>query len=95
MDAGPRTIEAFTAAVRSAGTVVWNARWGSSSFRPFAGGTRAIAEAMAERSSAVTVIGGGDSAAAVDKFGLADKMTHVSTAAGPPWNSWRGSRCPA
>jgi phosphoglycerate kinase len=50
---------------------------------------------MAERSSAVTVIGGGDSAAAVDKFGLADKMTHVSTAAGPPWNSWRGSRCPA
>lgn len=81
LDIGPKSAELYRQAVADAATVVWNGPMGVFEMPNFAKGTRAVAEALAE-SSAVTVIGGGDSAAAVEQFGLADKMTHISTGGG-------------
>ena len=93
MDIGPRAAEAYGRIIREAGTVLWNGPMGVFEFPAFAGGTHAVAKAMAE-SSAVTIVGGGDSAAAVEQFGLADRMTHISTGGGASLEFMEGRELP-
>ena len=81
LDIGPKTREKFANALNGAGTVVWNGPMGVSEWENFAAGTIAVARAVAE-SGAISIIGGGDSAAAVEKLGYADRMTHISTGGG-------------
>lgn len=81
MDIGPKTIAAYTEAIKSAKTVVWNGPMGVFEMQKFAVGTKAVAQALAE-ADATTIVGGGDSAAAVEQMGFADKMSHVSTGGG-------------
>lgn len=81
LDIGPETEKLFAEAIKSAETVVWNGPMGVSEWDKFASGTRAVATAVAE-SGAVSIIGGGDSAAAIEKLGFADRMTHISTGGG-------------
>ena len=80
-DIGPKSRELFAAAVKGAKTVIWNGPMGVFENPTLAAGTLAVAQAMAD-SDAVTIIGGGDSAAAVEQMGLGDKMTHISTGGG-------------
>ena len=81
LDIGEKTIALFSEAIKDAGTVVWNGPMGVFEFKNFAVGTSAIAKAVAE-SNAISIIGGGDSAAAVENLGYGDKMTHISTGGG-------------
>ncbi len=81
LDIGPKTQEIFADAVKDAGTVIWNGPMGVSEWEAFASGTVAVATAIAE-SGAISIIGGGDSAAAIQKLGFADKMSHISTGGG-------------
>ena len=81
LDIGPKSVELFSDAIKNAETVVWNGPMGVFEFEAFAVGTKAVAKAVAE-SGAISIIGGGDSAAAVELLGYADKMTHISTGGG-------------
>lgn len=82
LDIGPESIKIFTEAIKEYKTIIWNGPVGFFEIDKFAKGTNAIAEALAENTDAITIIGGGDSAAAVEKAGLSSKMTHVSTGGG-------------
>ena len=93
LDIGPRSQALFTDAVKDAGTVVWNGPMGVSEWANFAAGTNAVANAVAE-SGAISIIGGGDSAAAVEKLGYADKMTHISTGGGASLEFLEGLELP-
>ena len=81
MDIGPKSVEIFSECIKSAKTVVWNGPMGVFEFDTFATGTREVAKAVAE-SGSISIIGGGDSAAAVEQLGFADKITHISTGGG-------------
>jgi phosphoglycerate kinase len=81
VDIGPRTIALYCDAIRQAATVVWNGPLGKFEDEPYSKGTRAVAQALAE-SKAISIVGGGETAEAVEEYGLADKMTHVSTGGG-------------
>jgi phosphoglycerate kinase len=93
LDIGPKTSALFADAIKGSGTVVWNGPMGVSEWDNFAGGTIAVAKAVAN-SGAISIIGGGDSAAAVEKLGFADKMTHISTGGGASLEFLEGLELP-
>ena len=93
LDVGARTAARYAAEIAQAGTVFWNGPMGAFELEPFAAGTRAVAEAVAA-ASGTTVVGGGDSAAALQQFGLADRVTHLSTGGGASLELLEGKRLP-
>ena len=93
LDIGPKTRELFAGAIKGAGTVIWNGPMGVSEWDNFAHGTIAVATAVAN-SGAISIIGGGDSAAAVQKLGFADKMSHISTGGGASLEFLEGKQLP-
>lgn len=93
LDIGPKTREIYADIIKNAGTVIWNGPMGVFEFPAFAAGTQAVAKAMAE-SNAVTIVGGGDSAAAVEQMGYSDQITHVSTGGGASLEFFAGAELP-
>ena len=93
LDIGPKTQELFTDAIKGAGTIIWNGPMGVSEWDNFAAGTIAVANAVAE-SGAISIVGGGDSVAAVTKLGFSDKMSHISTGGGASLEFLEGKELP-
>jgi phosphoglycerate kinase len=93
LDIGPKTREAYAGEVAGAQTVIWNGPMGVFEMEPFAAGTRAVAQALAD-SDGMTIIGGGDSVAAVEQMGLADKIKHISTGGGASLELLEGRELP-
>ena len=93
LDIGPSTRMLFANEIKTAKTVVWNGPMGVAEIDAFAGGTKAVAQAMAD-ANGTTIIGGGDSAAAVKKLGFADKMSHISTGGGASLEFLEGKELP-
>jgi len=94
LDIGPKTVELFKSKLADAKTVVWNGPMGVFEIDDFANGTETVAKALATLKSAVTIIGGGDSAAAINKFGLAGEVSHVSTGGGASLEMLEGREMP-
>ena len=90
LDIGPKTAEIYAGITRTAKTVVWNGPMGVFEMPPFDAGTKAVAQAIAD-SGATSIIGGGDSAAAIQQLGFAHRVTHVSTGGARAWNSWKAN----
>jgi phosphoglycerate kinase len=93
LDIGPKTVDLFRSELESAETIVWNGPLGAFEVQPFEEGTRSIAQCVAD-SDAVSVIGGGDTAAAVSQFGLSGKMSHISTGGGASLEILGGKKLP-
>ncbi|WP_313802081.1 phosphoglycerate kinase [Cytobacillus sp.] len=94
LDIGPKTAEIYSDVIQNSKLVIWNGPMGVFEWDKFAGGTRAVAEALAEANDTYSVIGGGDSAAAVEKFYLADRMSHISTGGGASLEFMEGKALP-
>ena len=94
LDIGPKTIEIYSEELRKAKTVIWNGTVGVAEFELFAEGTNALAKVLAELDDCVTIIGGGDTAAAINNAGVAEKMTHVSTGGGASLEFIEGKKLP-
>ncbi|QED49516.1 phosphoglycerate kinase [Cytobacillus dafuensis] len=94
LDIGPKTAEIYSDVIQNSKLVIWNGPMGVFEWQKFAGGTRAVAESLAEANDTYSVIGGGDSAAAVEKFHLADRMSHISTGGGASLEFMEGKALP-
>ncbi|MBT2689053.1 phosphoglycerate kinase [Bacillus sp. ISL-47] len=94
LDIGPKTREIYSDVIQNSKLVIWNGPMGVFELKKFAGGTRAVAETLAEANDTYSVIGGGDSAAAVEKFHLADRMSHISTGGGASLEFMEGKALP-
>ncbi len=94
LDIGPKTAKLYEDTIKNSKLVIWNGPMGVFEFDKFAGGTKAVAEALADAEDTYSVIGGGDSAAAVEKFNLADKMSHISTGGGASLEFMEGKELP-